>query len=184
MAGFLVGLAGGAWAAGLEHARAALEAENKRDFDAAIDLYTKAIEAGDLSKENLADVRAYRGNAQFFLGRFAEAASDYEESLKINPRVIYPAFWLYIARARSGQDGKAELTKNAARLKDLFYWPGPIAALFLGKATPKEVVAGAEDPFLDARRQREQQCEAHFYVGQFHLLNGRKAEAAAAFKKA
>ena len=182
--GVFLASASAAAAAGIDHARAALEAEGKREFDAAIELYTKAIEAGDLSKENLADVHAYRGNARFFLGRFTEAASDYEASLTVNPKAIYPAFWLYIARARSGQDGRAELTKNSARLKDLFYWPGPIAALFLGKATPKAVVAGAEDPFLDARRQREQLCEAHFYVGQYHLLNGRTAEAAAAFKKA
>lgn len=179
----LVAAAAVARADGLEDARAALEAESRRDFDQAIALYTKAIDSGDLSPKDLVDAHHYRGNANFFLGRFAVAARDYERSLAIDPGNIYPALWLYFTRARAGGNAAQELSRNAKNL-DVFYWPGPVISLFLGKTTPKEVLAAAADPFLPKRAQRDLECEAYFYVGQYFLLRGESDEAVRLFRKA
>ncbi len=179
----LVAGAAVARADGLEHARAALEAESRRDFDQAIVLYTKAIDAGDLSPKDLTDAFHYRGNANFFLGRFAAAARDYERGLTVDPGNIYPALWLYLARARAGGNAEQELSRNAKKL-DLFYWPGSVISLFLGETTPKKVLAAARDPFLPKLAQLDQACEAYFYVGQYFLLRGERDEAVRLFRKA
>lgn len=171
------------WAQGLEYARAALEAENRRDFDRAAALYSQAVDAGDLSQNDLRDALHYRGNANFFLGRFPAAAADYERSLKADPSNIYVALWLYLTRGRAGQDGKAGLTGNVGAL-DLFYWPGPVVSLFLDQAATRDVLYSADDPFLDETTRREQLCEAYFYVGEYLLLRGQRDQAAVMFRKA
>ena len=46
------------------------------------------------------------------------------------------------------------------------------------------MVLAAKDPFLSELEQREQSCEAFFYVGQYHLLNGNEDDAVAMFRQA
>lgn len=168
---------------GLGFARAAQEAESRQDFDRAVALYTEAIMAGDLSPKTLADVLHYRGNARFFLGRHAAAGQDYEQSLRLNPSNIYVVLWLYLAEQRSGQGARDALRRRTGAL-DLFYWPGPVVSLFLEERAPEKVLLDAQDPFLDEDSQREQLCEALFYVGQYYLARGRKAAAADHFRRA
>ena len=64
---------------------------------------------------------------------------------------------------------------------DLNDWPGPVVLLLLGKTTPQQVLAAAKHQ--KTRKQLERECEAFFYVGQYHLLHGNKAEAAKLFRK-
>ena len=61
-------------------------------------------------------------------------------------------------------------------------WPGPVIALYLGRASPEQVLAATADK--NQNRQRELECEAFFYVGQFHLLSGQRPKAAEFFRKA
>ncbi len=179
----LVAAAAVARADGLDDARAALKAESRHDFAQAAALYTKAIDSGELSGKNLVDSFHYRGNANFFLGRFAVAARDYERSLAIDPSNIYPALWLYLTRARAGGNAAQELSRNAKKL-DVFYWPGPVISLFLGKTTPKKELAATRDPFLPKLARLDQACEAYFYVGQYFLLRGERDEAVRLFREA
>jgi lipoprotein NlpI len=176
-------MAATARADGLDFARQAQQAESRRDFEQATVLYTKAIEAGDLQPDQLVDALRYRGNANFFLGRFSKAAEDYVRSLKRNPKDLYAALWLFLAREFAGQDGQPELIRIAKQI-DLFYWPGPVANLYLGQASTDEILEAAKDPFLDGTGQKEQSCEAYFYAGQFALLNGDKASAIHLFRSA
>lgn len=182
----LLTLAAGAQASsdtGLDLARQAQEAESRREFQQAVILYTKAIDSGDLQPKLVASALRYRGNANFFLGQFGAAVGDYTSSLKVEPDDLYSMLWLYMAREFAGQDGRPELTRATGRT-DLFYWPGPVASLYLGKATIEDVVLAAKDPFLDDDTQREQACEAYFYAGQYALLQGDKAEAIRLFRAA
>lgn len=179
----LSGIAAAARADGLDLARQAQEADSRRDFEQAAILYSKAIESGDLKQGLLADALRYRGNANFFLGRFDAAAGDYVNSLKRNPNDLYAALWLYLTRESAGQDGRPELTRATKQL-DLFYWPGPVANLFLRQITTDEVLDAARDPFLDEATQVEQSCEAYFYAGQYALLNGDKEAAIRLFRAA
>lgn len=168
---------------GLDFARQAQQAETRRDFAQAAVLYTKAIGSGDLKPEQMADALRYRGNANFFLERYGPAAADYVDSLTRNPNDLYAALWLYLTREFSGQDGRPELLR-ATKSMDLFYWPGPVASLYLGDGAIDDVVLAAKDPFLDDQTQLEQACEAYFYAGQYALLQGDKAAAIRLFRAA
>ena len=179
----MAGVAQPAIAGGLDFARQAQQAEARQDFELARQLYTKALEAGDLDKKLTADAFRYRGNANFFLGRFPAASNDYVDSLYANSENLYAGLWLYLSREHNGQDGKPELTRVVKR-RDLFYWPGPVANLFLGISTTEEVLQAARDPFLDEESQLEQSCEAYYYAGQYALLRGDRAEAVRLFRAA
>jgi lipoprotein NlpI len=171
------------WANGLRDARAALQAEERRDFAAAVALYTKAIDSRELSKTQLRDAYHYRGNARFFLEQYGAAADDYVKSLQIDPTHVYAALWLYFANARAGRDAARTLAGQVAKL-DLFFWPGPVVSLLLGRATVEQVVQAAKDPFLSRGAQRSQECEAYFYIGQFELLHRRRDAARRWFRMA
>ncbi len=177
------GISAAAQANGLDFARQAQEADSRHDFEQSAILYSKAIDSGDLQQGQMADALRYRGNANFFLGRFDAAAGDYINSLKRNPNDIYAALWLYLTREAAGQDGTPELI-GATKKLDLFYWPGPIVNLFIGRITTDEVLEAAKDPFLDEATQVEQSCEAYFYAGQYALQNGDKAAAIRLFRAA
>ena len=179
----IAGMAQPAIAGGLDFARQAQQAESQRQFELARQLYTQALESGDLDKKQVADAYRYRGNNNFFLGRYPAAADDYINSLNRNPDNLYAGLWLYLSRENSGQDGRPELTYVVKR-RDLFYWPGPVANLYLGLATTQEVIDAAHDPFLDEQTQLEQACEAYYYAGQHALLRGDKAEAVRLFSAA
>lgn len=179
----IAGVAPPAHADGLDFARQAQQAESRRDFEAAAQLYTKALESGDLDRQQAANALRYRGNANFFLGRYLVAAGDYVDSLYANPDDLYAGLWLYLAREYGGQDGRPELTE-VVKQQDLFYWPGPVAKLYLGRSSTEEVLQAARDPFLDDQSQLEQACEAYYYAGQYALLQGDKAEAARLFRAA
>lgn len=183
VSGIVSGVSGAARADGLDFARQAQQAESRQEFERATNLYTKAIESGDLQPGQLADALRYRGNAKFFLGRFDAAARDYTNSLKRNPADLYAALWLYMTRESTGQDGQPELIR-ATKRQDLFYWPGPVASLFLGQITTDEVLDAARDPFLDEQSQTEQACEAYFYAGQHAMLNGDNSGAIRLFRAA
>jgi len=179
----LTGITVVAHADGLAFARQAQKAEARRDFEQATILYTKAIESGELNPGQLVDALRYRGNANFFLGRFGPAVGDYTDSLKREPNDLYAAVWLYMTREFAGQDGRPELIRITKKL-DLFYWPGPVVKLFLGQIGADEVLDAARDPFLDDETQNEQACEAYFYAGQYALLAGDKEAAIRLFRAA
>ncbi|MHA1600037.1 MAG: hypothetical protein ACTSW2_04360 [Alphaproteobacteria bacterium] len=177
------GISAAVQADGLDFARQAQQAESRQEFELATNLYTKAIESGDLNPGQLADALRYRGNANFFRDRFDAAAGDYTNSLKRNPADLYAALWLYMTREFTGQDGRPELIR-ATKQTDLFYWPGPVVNLFLGQITPEEILEAAKDVFLDEKAQNEQACEAYFYAGQYAMLNGDKSTAIRLFRAA
>ena len=146
---------------------------SKGEYDKAIVDYNEALRLAPKF------VGAYfdRGAALFCKGDFSSAASDLEhsQSLFAGP---YTAIWLYLARMRSGIDGKAELTSNAKAL-DGKKWPAPVIALYLGKADPRTVISQAADP--DAKKLKNQSDEANFYVGEWYLLRNDKAQALSFF---
>jgi hypothetical protein len=58
---------------------------------------------------------------------------------------------------------------------DLKTWPGPLLSLYAGTATADDVFAAAKQGDTDA--QKDQSCEAYFFVAEWHL--DRKENAAA-----
>ncbi|CAB5105330.1 hypothetical protein D3OALGA1CA_1694 [Olavius algarvensis associated proteobacterium Delta 3] len=122
-----------------------------------------------------------RGLLNFEIGRFGNAADDFEQSFMADPTSLLCAVFLYLSRERSGRNGKPELERNVSKF-DLSQWPGPVASLYLGNATAQQVLTAANHPVK--RKQRELECEAFFYVGQYFLLEGKTKSAADFFRKA
>ncbi len=125
---------------------------------------------------NDGDALGDRGYAHFFLGEFGDAQQD----LGRMRNYPYPAIWLYLARSRAGQPAQTDLATDAAKL-NLKAWPSPVVNLFLGKTTPELFLAAAKDK--DPKKDREQHCEAYFYLGQKALIAGKQDEANKMFQK-
>jgi lipoprotein NlpI len=106
------------------------------------------------------------GFVNFYLGRFAAAGEDFRQGAASDP---YIAIWRHLARARSGQADPRELALNTVVKYDRAVWPGPVIALFLGQMGPAQVLAAAAAG--DAKKQREQGCEASFYLGEHAVLH-------------
>ncbi len=162
----------------------ALGYKNRGNAHAAAGRHEAAIADYDTAigfEPRLASAYNNRGNANFFLGRFADATRDFQAALEIDPSDAYTVLWLYLARGRAGDDGRAELITHAQNL-DLDRWPGPIARLYLGSLPSLQVLAAANDPNPGIRRER--QCEAYFYLGAYHLMRGARETAALMFHKA
>ena len=60
-------------------------------------------------------------------------------------------------------------------------WPEVLAKLFKGEATPEQVLAAAKS--TDAKKQRENECIAFFFLAQHRLVNGDANGAAAYFRR-
>ena len=69
------------------------------------------------------------------------------------------------------------LQANAARLKDKNKsWPYPIIDFYLGRRSADEMLSEGPEP--------GEQCEAHFFHGEWQLLRGNKTDAKSAFQAA
>ena len=122
-----------------------------------------------------------RGLARFDQGFFIAAVPDFVRAVQIDPAKPYRVLALYLAKARGGDPDREMLATNAAQL-NLTQWPGPVVSLLLGQATPQAVLNAAQDP--DPQVQRERQCEAYFYIGEYLLIADQKGEAARMFQAA
>ena len=146
-------------------------------YDRAIADYGATLEL----KPDFAFAYTNLGRAYFYQGNFSKAAASFEDRLKIKPRHVYPMLWLYMARARmGGQDPKTELAGYMANAKK-GHWIYQAAMLYLGQATPEQVLDAARKGNPHKRLERE--AEAYFYVGQYFLVNGDEKAAAGYFRK-
>ena len=83
--------------------------------------------------------------------------------------------WLYIARARANEDGAAELSALAVKLKTK-EWPYPMTELFLSKQSPEATLQAAGTP--------DNRCEAQFYIGEWRVTRGEREAAVDLLKAA
>ncbi|MDH5246728.1 MAG: tetratricopeptide repeat protein [Betaproteobacteria bacterium] len=142
----------------------------KGDYEKAIADYDTAIRLDPKASVPL----LARGRVRLYTGDHARAVSDLEQSLKLDYNE-YTALWLYLARKRGGAPDAEERLDAETRASRGSSWPAPVIVLFLGRTDPDSVLAAATDQ--DARRQREQRCEANFYLAHWHLLRGNSERA-------
>jgi lipoprotein NlpI len=148
----------------------AYEHAAKGDYDRAIADYDTAIQLDPKLPVTL----LARARVRYYNGDFLRAISDLEQSLKLDLNE-YTALWLYLARKGAGAAEAEELLDSETRASRSSGWPGPVIVLYLGRTDVDSVFAASTD--TDARRQREQRCEANFYVAHWHLLRGDSARA-------
>ena len=108
-----------------DNANAGLAAENRGDYDEAIRLYTKTIESGDLSRENLPIVYNNRGRLWLLIkGDKDLAIADFNKAIELEPQndIVYriTAWHLAVCPESKYRDGvkAVELAKKAVELKD------------------------------------------------------------------
>jgi len=144
----------------------------KGDYNRAIQDLNEAIRLNPKTARALMN----RGIANMYAGHFPEAQQDLIQNLQVDPKDPYRAMWLYLARAKAGTDGKAELKTNASGL-DLSKWPGPVIQLYLAQSTPEDVLHATGS-------DGDQKCEYSFYAGEYRALRGERPEALALFRTA
>jgi lipoprotein NlpI len=127
-----------------------------QDFDKAVDLDPSYVAA-----------YGNRGRAYFYAGEFAAAAADLARFVEKRPGDAYGILWLALARMRSGATFERELAAHADDL-DLSKWPGIVVRRYLGKVDDQAVLDAIGD--ADPKLEREQTCEAFFYLGGLHLF--------------
>jgi tetratricopeptide (TPR) repeat protein len=91
------------WAGGLDDAAAGLAASRRGDLDEAKRLYTKAIDSGELSVENVVVIYTNRGNIFLRKGDYKRAIKDYSKAIKLNPlyiRAYNNRCWAWVNRGR------------------------------------------------------------------------------------
>jgi tetratricopeptide (TPR) repeat protein len=126
------------------------------------------------TQKGLVQAQVSLGFANFHRGDFVAAALNFRDGS--DGTSAYPILWLYLARARiGGQDVKRNLQNNAAGLKPA-EWPFPVIELFLDRRTPSDMLAAANTP--------DEQCEAQYYLGEWHFLRDERAASIEALRKA
>jgi lipoprotein NlpI len=148
----------------------------KGDFNRAIADYGEAVRVDP----NAAAPFFGRGRAKFYAGEFAPAGSDFIRAHQLEGG-IYTALWLYLARKRADIPGEKTLAQEAGTGGG-GDWPAPVVALYLGAASPEAVQQAAAH--RDPARQRDQRCEANFYIGQWQVLRGAREAAIEALRAA
>jgi lipoprotein NlpI len=141
----------------------AVEWTVKGDYQRALADYD-AVQRVDPKAEDLAFSRA---RTLFYADQHARAVEEFEKAHKASP-TEYSAIWLYLARRRAGAAGAEDRLDEATRTTQRLGWPGPVIALYLGRTDLQSVMNAATDN--DPARQREQRCEASFYVAHWHLF--------------
>jgi tetratricopeptide (TPR) repeat protein len=147
----------------------ALAYERTGDLERAIADFDSAV---TLEPQNLAALTD-RGYAHFNRGDFAAAAADLSRVME-QGLYTYPALFRFLAQSRAGLP--ASDLEPAARRMTNQSWPYAAFELYLGRRDPAATLAAAQKP--------EERCEAQFYVGEWHLLQGDQAAAKPYFEDA
>ena len=174
------------------------------DFDKAIDLRPKFIQAFNsraaihielgLDELAFADVDEaieitpdhaglyrHRAKLQFRRGAFAAALPDLWMAARLSVDDAQTALWLHFVESRSGL-GDGQTLRRFAVNRNLSEWPGPAVAMFLGITSAQAIADIGYDAARQGRARRE--CQAYFYVGQYQLLRGARDNAAVFFRAA
>jgi tetratricopeptide (TPR) repeat protein/RsiW-degrading membrane proteinase PrsW (M82 family) len=115
-----------------------------------------------------------RGRVRYYRGEFAAAVSDFQQANGRQP-YAYSALWLYLARARAGQNGRDELIFWASRLSRNA-WPFPVIEVYLGARSAPSALAVAANP--------DQLCEADYYIAEWLILQKLEDPATIGLKRA
>ena len=148
----------------------------KGNFRCSIDDYSSQIKFIPYLNTNYLK----RGQVHYLNGDYAAAIADFERANRaVNG---FAMLWLYMARARSGADGRAELEADAKRLRSED-WPFQLVDYFLGRRSADKILTGMGVQRI-TRIDPAIRCQSQFYVGTWHLLRKERQQAAAAFKEA
>lgn len=138
--------------------------------------YDRAVASDTEALEVFPDDDGYlgtRGFAHYYRADFPASAADLHRAIELIPFSIHNddrAPMLYLARARAGQDGTADLEAQVERLKRINAKIPLRFDLYLGRSSPAAVLEAGKESLRGL-------CESNFYVGQWHVLRNNRDEA-------
>jgi tetratricopeptide (TPR) repeat protein len=131
------------------------------------DFATAARFAEGLEQPFYSNAPLHAGVAKFAGGDLGAAAAAIGAYAKAQPGDPYGWLWLALVNRRQGREVPAEL-KEAAEHRTS--WPTPVLRHMAGLATAEDVLAAADVPDPDIKRQRI--AEANFYLGELAAIDG------------
>lgn len=120
----------------------------------------------------------HRGTVNWILGRPDEALADYEKATRYLGRTSYAnarSFLILLEMGRT-DEARQELSRSRRTVRD-DPWLETVLAFLSGDVTAEELLAGVEADDLKRR------CEAYYYIGEMHRLEGRDEEAGEWFQR-
>jgi len=115
-----------------------------------------------------------RGVAFFHQRQFDDSRQDWIRRLELRPADSLAILWLYLARARQGEDGRPDLIEQSKRVAPS-HWHRAVMDRFLDVSDDVTLFEAVKDP--DSEIERDQHAKASFYLGQYALLRGDHAKA-------
>lgn len=149
-------------------------------FAEAVALFADLAKEDKLREATASDLMHY-GRSLYYLGRSGEAVVQMEAANRLGEQEgnLFSAIWLHLASHNQDRPTALEgaLARNASR-----EWPYPIGEMLLNRRTPESLLEAAHSS--DSGLERDQLCEAYFYLGQKYLLDGDREQAREFFDKA
>jgi lipoprotein NlpI len=142
----------------------------KHDYHNAIRSLTTATNLAPNDPSHLKQ----RGIALFCRGDFQGAIADLQRAFDTS-NDVYALLFLHLSRAKAGANAGASLQTDAGKVRT-WQWPSAVVGLFLGRLSAEATIAAASTS--------DEVAEAHFYLGQWYLLHGDRAEARKALRVA
>jgi tetratricopeptide (TPR) repeat protein len=106
----------------------------------------------------------------FKQGKYKEAAVLFQKEVKEgNTEDIYNHLFIFLSHYGAGQIEEAQkhILEFSNTLKD-DKWITPVAHFYAGKITENALLKAAENE--DEKKDKEQKCEAYYYIGMMYLL--------------
>jgi tetratricopeptide (TPR) repeat protein len=127
------------------------------------------------------------GTIQNDLSQYSDALQSFRTATKMDPRLYYPHFRVWLIRARMGERDEATRELSAsmkAREQDKGHkWESCIGRFLTGQITESNLFAQADKTAIHAKDIPALRCEAQYYAGMKRLLDGDKSGAATLFEK-
>ncbi len=102
---------------------------------------------------------------------YDKAVEFYQKTLEFNPVIddIYVHLRYYLSLYHNDQSKKAKeyINEYSNTIKDN-QWIAQIVHFYTGKIAEDELIKSSDN--LDSQKDKEQKCEAFYYVGMAHLL--------------
>jgi tetratricopeptide (TPR) repeat protein len=158
----------------------------KGDLAGALADCNKAIESDvNLAPQQSAEAYAHRGCVYYDQHSFTNALIDFEKSREFNSSddIVHFRIWLVQARLDEKETATRDLQKylQSRQNEQLDNWQGKIGSFLTGDLIEGVFLKSAKN--ADEKAAASQMCQAYFYAGTKHLIEGDKKTAVAQFKK-
>jgi lipoprotein NlpI len=106
---------------------------------------------------------------EYFEGRYGEAARVFADAIKNSPDNYMACLFYALALHRSGRPEEARtFLAGITGMFPVQKWAGPVVQLYAGRLSEDEVLKAAAS--ADPKTDKEQRCEAYYYLAMAYLL--------------